>query len=206
MDSSVLNASVANGLKFQCKQCGRCCSCDTDGFVYLFYEDVDRIAAHLNMSNADFAREYIQLAPFNFHLWDEELNDTGETKKLPVLALRTGEKENCIFLYEDKGKQLCRIYAARPTQCRTYPLWSMYMAQGEDNLNGAKEDCPGFTIDEEEAEDFPITTTPPEIILQAVEADRTLERKYVQTLRKAGGKIHRVYPFLPTDIPRNPSL
>lgn len=59
------------------------------------------IRRHLGLSEAWFRRRYLRTDP------------GGE----PVLDNAQG---HCVFLRSDKG---CRVYAARPLQCRTYPYW-----------------------------------------------------------------------------------
>jgi Fe-S-cluster containining protein len=70
--------------------------------VYLNDEESERIRASLQLSRGWFRRRYLQ-----------RLNDGDQ-------VLASGPDERCIFL-DAAGK--CRVYAARPVQCRTYPFW-----------------------------------------------------------------------------------
>lgn len=89
-----------NGLKFECQGSGKCCtSRGSYGYVYLTLGDRKRFAAHFKMKPADFTRKYCDKTDGYFHL------------KAP--------SADCQFL---EGKR-CGVYAARPTQCRTWPFW-----------------------------------------------------------------------------------
>jgi Fe-S-cluster containining protein len=47
---------------------------------------------------------------------------------------------DCIFL--DRESRKCSVYAARPTQCRTWPFWDSNLATRKD-WKWACEVCPG---------------------------------------------------------------
>lgn len=88
-------------LRFQCTQCGRCCTGGGDYYVFVDAVEAERIRAHLGLSRGWFRRRYLTRA-------------AGER----VLASRTDGR--CVFL-QDHGR--CRVYGARPVQCQTYPFW-----------------------------------------------------------------------------------
>ncbi len=69
--------------------------------------DVLRLKNHLNITTKSFIHTYTTL-------------HTGTATGLPVASLRfTGnEGKNCPFVTPDG----CRVYAARPSSCRAYPL------------------------------------------------------------------------------------
>ena len=46
-----------DGLKFKCTGCGQCCT-GAPGYVWLSPEEVDAIAAHLNISKEKFLQTY----------------------------------------------------------------------------------------------------------------------------------------------------
>lgn len=110
----------ARGLRFECQPgCGWCCTRhDGHDFVYLDPEDVRRLALALAMPAAEFRRRYT-------------VRDRGWT------ALRMAE-EACPFLVDRR----CRVHAARPAQCRTFPFWREILRspQAWRALGGS---CPG---------------------------------------------------------------
>src|SRR5688572_23557020 len=87
-------------LRFACTGCGNCCTGNPrDYWVETTNAERKRIAEHLGISVAWLRRHYMV----------REEGDEG-------ISMRGGQ---CVFL---DGKR-CRIYAVRPSQCRTYPLW-----------------------------------------------------------------------------------
>jgi len=86
--------------RFECTGCGDCCTGSPKNFwVEANRAEQARIAAHLGISLKWFRRRYL------VH------EDDGEG-----ISMQGGQ---CTFL---DGKR-CRIYAVRPAQCRSYPLW-----------------------------------------------------------------------------------
>ncbi len=91
-----------NGIQFECQGSGKCCTSHGEyGFVFLTLKDRQRMAQHLKLSTLQFTKKYCQKSRGFFHLRE----DLGNP--------------DCLFL---KNKR-CTIYAARPTQCRTWPFW-----------------------------------------------------------------------------------
>ncbi|MGB5259615.1 MAG: YkgJ family cysteine cluster protein [Gammaproteobacteria bacterium] len=92
----------SNPLRFSCTRCGKCCQTAGEYYVFLSGQEAEQIRSFLGLSPAWFRRRYLS-----------RLED-GQ------LVLVTGRDECCIFL-DREGR--CRIYSARPVQCRTYPFW-----------------------------------------------------------------------------------
>ena len=90
-------------LRFKCTGCGRCCIGGGEYHVFLTEIEAETIRRHLGLSRAWFRRRYLR------HLPDGDLVTT------------MGKDGRCVFLGRDNG---CRVYTARPMQCRTYPWWS----------------------------------------------------------------------------------
>ena len=94
----------SEGLRFECQRSGKCCTNHGGNtFVYVEIEERRSMAKVLRMSTAKFTRTYCDKSDDRF-----QLKDNGD---------------DCIFLVNGG----CGIYAARPTQCRTWPFWSENM-------------------------------------------------------------------------------
>ena len=109
------------GLRFECTQCGNCCTSHGEyAFVYLAEADVIAIAGHLGLARREFLERWCK-------------QDEGYT----ILRM---DAPQCPFLTEARG---CSIYPVRPKQCATWPFW-------EDNLpqerweGPVKDCCPGI--------------------------------------------------------------
>lgn len=109
-----------DGLRFTCQGCGACCR-GPGGYVWTTEEEIERIAARLELPIKQFTRKYIRLISGELAFLDNALGD-------------------CIFL-DAKGK--CEIYDLRPAQCRTFPWWPEIIASRHTWENSGY-DCPGI--------------------------------------------------------------
>lgn len=92
---------------FQCRRCGACCR--QPGFVYLGEGEAERLAACLGMDVYTFT-ETLCLLQDRRHL-----------------ALKKNPDETCLFLTPEG----CKVYEARPVQCRDFPLkWKTERSPG----------------------------------------------------------------------------
>lgn len=85
-------------VSFQCARCGECCR--QEGFVYLTEAESEAAAGFLGLDPYQFADRFCELE---------------ERRRL---VLKKHSDETCIFLNEEG----CRIYGARPEQCRNFPF------------------------------------------------------------------------------------
>lgn len=83
---------------FECQQCGICCR--WSGHVLLTDSDITRMALAAGLSEAAFIAGYTVLAA-----------------NRRQLSLADASDGSCILL--EKGR--CRLYEARPAQCRDFP-------------------------------------------------------------------------------------
>jgi hypothetical protein len=98
-------------LKFECTGCGRCCTAHGRyNHVYLNDGEIGALAEYLDLEPAEFLRAHAFV--------DED----GFTQ----LRIEAGR---CVFL--DPLTRHCRVYEARPTQCRTFPFWREWIRKGE---------------------------------------------------------------------------
>jgi Fe-S-cluster containining protein len=87
-----------DGLRFACTGCGACCH--GPGYVWVDRAEIEALARFLELDGDAFGRRYLRRVDGR-------------------LALVDGPNEACIFWRDG-----CRVYAARPRQCRTFPFWS----------------------------------------------------------------------------------
>ncbi|MCP3902374.1 MAG: YkgJ family cysteine cluster protein [Planctomycetes bacterium] len=98
----------ADGLRFQCTQCGNCCT-GPPGTVGFTAAEAKELARHLGITEKAFLRQYARKVDGNWSLNEHE----------------TEHGLDCVFLDRETvpGKAVCGVYEARPTQCRTWPFW-----------------------------------------------------------------------------------
>lgn len=92
-----------SGLKFECTECGKCCTKrDTFAHVYVDEDEVRALAGVLGITTRSFRRRYTIRDDLG---WDQIRFET----------------HMCPFL--DAATNRCNVYGARPVQCRTFPFW-----------------------------------------------------------------------------------
>lgn len=120
----------AEGLRFECTQCGNCCS-GGPGAVWFTPEEAEAMASAVGVSLDLFIERYTR-----------RLGGRRSLKEL----VRDG-KHDCVFLDRDSrpGKAICQIYKARPKQCRTWPWWPENLESPEawDSVR-RHTPCPGM--------------------------------------------------------------
>ncbi|MEO1716003.1 MAG: YkgJ family cysteine cluster protein [Planctomycetota bacterium] len=120
--------SSDNGLRFECTQCGGCCT-GPSGYVKFTDDEAQAMAAKLGISIGEFMRSYTHETPMGRSL-TERVTDFGY---------------DCVFLDRDTlpGKAICGLYDARPAQCRTWPFWKSNLSS-EHAWRRAAMECPGI--------------------------------------------------------------
>jgi hypothetical protein len=108
------------GLRFQCTQCGDCCT-GAPGHVWVNKEEIEAMAAVLNLPAGEFQTRYVRRV--------------GIRKSL--IEFSNGD---CVFFHSES--RTCQMYDARPRQCRTWPFWNSNLA-GPAAWERAAADCPG---------------------------------------------------------------
>ncbi|HXK49258.1 MAG TPA: YkgJ family cysteine cluster protein [Clostridiales bacterium] len=109
-----------NGIRFECKQCGNCCN--VQGYVFIFPADLERL---------------VEKSGFNL----EELQRTYLSTVDGYTVFRDAGSGACIFW--DHIEKNCKIYEARPTQCRTFPFWKSLVYRKE-KWDKETAMCPGI--------------------------------------------------------------
>jgi uncharacterized protein len=108
------------GLPFKCTQCGQCCT-GSPGYVWVQENEIEEMAACLNITKEQFIRKYTRRIGNNLSLLEHPKN------------------YDCVFL---EGKK-CKVYAARPKQCRTFPWWPEHLSS-PDAWEEAAQRCEGI--------------------------------------------------------------
>ncbi len=111
------------GLKFECTQCGGCCSGEP-GAVWVNSEEVLALAEHMQMDEASFRSKFVRKIDNRFSLVEYPDGD-------------------CIFL--DPKSRGCLVYEARPIQCRTWPFWGSNLKTKMD-WEQTCQVCPGAGV------------------------------------------------------------
>lgn len=105
---------IIREIGFSCSLCGRCCTKEYNGHVFLLSEDTKRVK--------EFAPDAVMPAP------DYPYSDAAGNFYVSGYALKTKPDGDCIFL-ENKR---CTIYDRRFAICRLYP----YMLHREKDARG----------------------------------------------------------------------
>lgn len=120
-DPSAERPWYAEGLRFECVRCGRCCT-GAPGDVWVTEEEIRALREHLGLTPAGFRRAHLKAS-----------------LQRPD-RLREKTNLDCTFYEADRG---CRIYALRPRQCRTWPFWRQTLHSPAAWAEAARS-CPGM--------------------------------------------------------------
>lgn len=118
MDTIEIKPFFKDGIRFECINCGLCCT-GAPGEVRVTEHDVEKIAAFLELEPAVFRKKYVRRV------------DGG-------LSLKERRNGDCVFFSNG-----CTIYPVRPVQCRTYPFWFRNV-RTEREWKQTVKDCPGI--------------------------------------------------------------
>jgi len=105
---------------FECKKCGTCCY--GQGGITLESQEVEQIAAFLEISREAFLRRYCE-------------------KRNGRVSIGTGPDGYCLFF--DQEKQ-CLIHPVKPGPCSSWPFYPAIL-KDQTNWELAKEACPGIS-------------------------------------------------------------
>lgn len=139
MNKKKLSVWYQEGLSFSCTGCGKCCT-GSPGAVWVTEEEMIAIGEFLGISMEEVKDKYTRML--------------GNRRALKEQPPKNGDFD-CIFLEENK----CRIYAARPKQCKTYPWWKENLTSKEAWEEQAQmceginhPDAPLFSLEEIESQ------------------------------------------------------
>lgn len=108
------------GLQFQCLGCGDCCTGEP-GFVWVGDAEIERLARELGVAVVSFLETYVR-----------EVHG-----RRSLIELEDGD---CVFF--DGQSRKCKVYRARPGQCRTWPFWRSNLRTRGD-WSYVERVCPG---------------------------------------------------------------
>ncbi len=95
-----------DGLRFQCQQCGSCCT-GAPGYVWVNKAEIAALAAAVRLDAEEFQRRYVRKVGI----------------RQSLIELPGGD---CVFFHRESGS--CQVYQQRPRQCRTWPFWHSNLA------------------------------------------------------------------------------
>ena len=107
-----------------CFSCGGHCCTGERGYIWVKYNEIEKIADFLERNVEDFAIIHLKKVKHRYSLIE-----------------RKRESENdfaCIFF--DDVRKSCSIYPVRPLQCRTFPFWEQY----KNDTKEVQKECPGI--------------------------------------------------------------
>jgi len=105
-----------------CNECqGRCCTGES-GYIYVTKTEALAISDVLGIDIKQLVSEYLFKKGYKYSIKENKV----------------GESYECIFY--DSELNACKIYNARPTQCKTFPFWDYYKSR----IDELKEECPGI--------------------------------------------------------------
>jgi Fe-S-cluster containining protein len=113
-----------DGLQFECTRCSYCCRHEP-GFVFLSEIDLKAMVDELCISEEEFINTYCTKVDIGF---------------FNRLSLAEKKNHDCIF-WSEEG---CRVYKARPLQCRSYPFWTQ-VVEDKDSWDEEAISCPGIS-------------------------------------------------------------
>ena len=110
----------SGGLRFECTQCGDCCS-GSEGYVWVNQEEIDAMASRVGLEPRVFEEKYVKRVGIRRSLKERPGGD-------------------CVLLDEQTRK--CTAYEERPRQCKTWPFWDSNIRTPEAWEETAQA-CPG---------------------------------------------------------------
>jgi Fe-S-cluster containining protein len=112
------------GLRFECSECGDCCT-GAPGYVWVNDAEIVALAAAEGFDEVDeFERLYIR-----------KIGARKSLKEFP--------SGDCVFFNSETRK--CQHYEARPQQCRSWPFWDSNLRTKSAWKETCRE-CPGSGV------------------------------------------------------------
>lgn len=110
----------SDGLRFECSQCGDCCT-GAEGYVWVNQAEIDAMSARMQITPEFFEKQFVRRIGVRRSLTERPGGD-------------------CVLL--DAETRGCTVYEDRPRQCRTWPFWNSNLKSAA-SWDEAAESCPG---------------------------------------------------------------
>ena len=110
-----------DGLRFECTQCGNCCT-GAPGYVWVNEDEIKALAEAKGEPDIERFKELYT-------------HRVGSRRSL--IEFSNGD---CVFF--DGEARKCTVYTGRPRQCRTWPFWNSNLESADDWAQTC-EVCPG---------------------------------------------------------------
>ena len=110
----------SEGLRFECSQCGDCCT-GAEGYVWVNQAEIDAMSARMHMTPEVFEKQFVRRIGVRRSLTERPGGD-------------------CVLL--DAKTRRCTVYEDRPRQCRTWPFWDSNL-KSPSSWGEAAASCPG---------------------------------------------------------------
>jgi len=105
-----------------CDTCGGACCTGESGYIWVKYQEIEKIAQFLELTIEEFATIYLKKVKHRYSIIEKKLDTDNYA---------------CIFF--DNSINQCKIYPVRPSQCRSFPFWEIF----KSNIDEVKKECPG---------------------------------------------------------------
>ena len=113
----------SEGLRFECSQCGDCCT-GAEGYVWVNQAEIDAMSARMHMTSEVFEKQFVRRIGVRRSLTERPGGD-------------------CVLL--DAKTRCCTVYEDRPRQCRTWPFWDSNL-KSASSWDEAAASCPGCNM------------------------------------------------------------
>ena len=105
-----------------CQECkGKCCTGES-GYIYVTKSEALAISEILSIDIKELVSKYLFKKGYKYSIKENKIDDNYE----------------CVFF--DRELNACKIYEARPNQCKTFPFWDYYKSR----IGELKDECPGI--------------------------------------------------------------
>lgn len=186
-----------HGMYFSCEMCGTCCRGLKEGEVFLYRDDIVRLANHLGLKGTkglrEFSSKYLKVIEDSF-FWRAQGEKRRKRYKFDTLGFKfTGEDEHCHFLIDN----LCSVHEARPFQCRSFPIGWKQLISSPSRVKDYSKRCPALRNSLKKRVS---TLYSRDELLRWGQKEYEIEKAYFLEIKRHNFDILKVYPFLPAEM------